>query len=130
MVQRRLQTESALLELTLLLVAHGHVVEQLQGNELVAAAARQIYYIKDAVRLLEKQKGVVELISAEVCEGAVVQLAEDHRDFVCTEIGQTMSVLTFTELQLLVVMLIEHRVLAVRAADAPARSVNVGQRDV
>ena len=126
MVQRRLQTESALLELTLLLVAHGHVVEQLQGNELVAAAAGQIYYIKDAVRLLQKQKGVVELISAEVCKGAVIQLAEDHRDFVCTEIGQTMSVLTFAELQLLVVMLIEHRVLAVRTADAPARSINVG----
>ena len=83
-VKRCLQAECALFQLTLLLVAHSHVVEQLQGYEVIPMAARQVYYIQNPMGLLKEQESVIELIPIQVSQSTVVQLAQHHWNFICT----------------------------------------------
>jgi len=52
-IEAGFKAECALFKLSLLLIAHGHVVEQLEGNVLVPVAASQVNNVKDTVRLLQ-----------------------------------------------------------------------------
>jgi len=82
LLRARLQTQGALLQLAKLLIAHRHVVKNLQRNVLVALTPGQVNHVEDAVRLLEEQKRVLELVLLYVDEGALIQFEEHDGNFV------------------------------------------------
>ena len=82
MLHAGLEAKRTLLQLTQLLVAHGHVVEDLQRDELVALAPGQVNDVQHAVRFLQKQQGIVILFLLYVNQGTLVQLEKHERDFV------------------------------------------------
>ena len=81
-VESGLEAKGALLQLTLFLIAHGHVVEELESDELISAAPGEVNDVEHAVSLLKEQQGIVELVPAKVCHSALVELAKHHRNFV------------------------------------------------
>ena len=79
MVQRSLETQSTLLKLALLLIAHGHVVEQLQSYVEVSPAAGQVNNVEHSMRLLQQQKRIIVLFTAQVGQRALIKLTQHHR---------------------------------------------------
>ena len=82
MLHARLQAQGALLQLAELLVAHRHVVEDLERNELIPRTATQVNDIQHAVRLLQKEQSVIKLFFLNVDQGTLVQLEQHKGDFV------------------------------------------------
>jgi hypothetical protein len=54
MIQRGLQAEGTLIKLTLFLVAHRHVVKELQCDKLVSFAAVEVHGVQHAVGFLQQ----------------------------------------------------------------------------
>lgn len=66
MVERCLEAECTLLELSLLLVTHGHIVKELKGYVLVATTGSQVDCIEDSMSFLEKKQRIFKLFPVEV----------------------------------------------------------------
>ena len=82
MLHARLQAQGTLLQLAELLVAHRHVVKDLERNELIPRTATQVNDIQHAVRLLQKEQSVIKLFFLNVDQGTLVQLEQHKGDFV------------------------------------------------
>lgn len=80
MLHARLQAEGALLQLAELLVAHRHVVKDLERNKLIPRTATQVNDIQHAVRLLQEEQSVIKLFFLNVDQGTFVQL-EQHKGY-------------------------------------------------
>lgn len=80
MLHARLQAEGALLQLAELLVAHSHVVKDLERNKLIPRTATQVNDIQHAVRLLQEEQSVIKLFFLNVDQGTFVQL-EQHKGY-------------------------------------------------
>lgn len=89
----RLETQGALLELTKFLVAHCHVVEDLERDVRVARAPGQVNYVEDAVSFLKEQEGVIKLFLLDVDKSALIQLKQHHRYFIYTKLELTQLTL-------------------------------------
>ena len=63
MVKSGFKTKGTLLELALLLVAHGHIVKELKGYELVSLAPTQVDSIEDPMGFLKQEKSIFELVA-------------------------------------------------------------------
>jgi hypothetical protein len=66
MVKRGLEAQGTLVKLPLLLVAHGHIVEELQRHILVSLAPVQVHSIEHAMRLLKQQQRIFILVPIQV----------------------------------------------------------------
>ena len=82
MLHARLQAQGTLLQLAELLVAHRHVVKDLERNELIPRTATQVNDIQHAVRLLQKEQSVIKLFFLNVDQGTLVQLKQHKGYFV------------------------------------------------
>ena len=85
------EAKSALLQLALLLVAHGHIVEKLKSNKLVSFTPRKIDHIENAVCFLQQEKCVIKLISTQIRHRTLIQLAQHHGYFVYYKMGLDLT---------------------------------------
>ena len=62
------------MELTKFLIAHCHVVEDLQCNEFITVAFLQVYNVKNPVCFLKQEQGVVKLLLLNIDKSTFVEL--------------------------------------------------------
>ena len=72
LLQAGLEAQSTLLQLAKLLIAHSHIVKNLESYILVASAPRKVDHVEDTVRLLKQEQSVLELLLLYVDQSTLV----------------------------------------------------------
>jgi len=106
MLETGLETQSALLQLALLLVAQSHVIEYFNSDHLVSLARRDIHMVQHTMGFLQQQHRFVKLLSRYVSKCAFVQLEQHDWDFIYRNI-KDLEIHTLRDFKFLIIVFIE-----------------------
>ena len=62
------------MQLAQLLVAHSHIIEDLQGNVLISTAPVQVHNVEHSMGFLQEEQSIFKLLLLDVNQRAFIEL--------------------------------------------------------